>query len=139
MYADRCLCRKHERTDVQRSAFLRRNPVLFTGNQLCDCLNEILFRYLRHAQTPIGIGKTAGIHLRAKQQDAVILCAVGLQSLKCLLRIMQDHGCRIHRDRSKWNDAGIVPALSSVPVHDEHVIGIIFAKAKRFPCFWLFL
>lgn len=45
---------------------------------------------------------------------------------------MKNHGSRIHFDRSKRDDAGIMKAaLILIVITDEHVVGVVFAKAKR--------
>ena len=43
---------------------------------------------------------------------------------------MENHRCRIKLKRLIWYDAGVVPTLFFIVVNDQHVIGIMNAKAE---------
>jgi hypothetical protein len=48
---------------------------------------------------------------------------VGLEALEDLLRVVQDGGGRVHRDRGTRFDAGVVPALLVGVPDGDHVVG----------------
>ena len=79
---------------------------------------------------------------RAEQQNLSLVTTVGFQSFKNLLAIVEAFGKRIQFDRAIGNNAGIMPALPLVIIHDKHVVGKNFAKterrARRRFRFWIF-
>ena len=64
----------------------------------------------------------------AEQLDGAVIGAVGLQALKDLLGVVEHLGRRIDLEGSIGDDAGVVPALAGVIVHDEHMIGHALAE-----------
>ena len=119
-----------KRTDVQAGALSVRNPVLIEGNNGLNSLNEILYRQARQAHAMVGVDHTLCILVRAEQLNGAVRGAVSLQTLKGLHCVMENHRCRIKLKRLIWYDAGVVPALFLIVVNDQHVIGIINAKAE---------
>ena len=71
-----------------------------------------------------------GVALRAEQLDFVLRGAVGLHALKALLGVVKHHGGGVQGQGAVGHDAGVVPALALVIVHDEHMVGEDFAEAQ---------
>ena len=78
----------------------------------------------------VGVDHTLCILVRAEQLNGAVRSAVSLQTLKGLHRVMENHRCRIKLKRLIRYDAGVVPALFLIVVNNQHVIGIMNAKAE---------
>ena len=121
---------KDEGTDVQGSAVGVGHPVAVHIHQSLNGLNVVLYRDLGDAQTVGRILKTLGVAVRAEQLHGVIGGAVGLHALKDLLCVVEHHGSGVQFKGAVGNDAGIVPALALGVIHDEHMVGELFAEAE---------
>ena len=78
----------------------------------------------------MGALHTLGVLFGAEQLDGVIRRAVRLHSLEALLRIVENHTGRIHGNRCIGDNAGIMPTLFGVIVHDKHMVGKDFTKTQ---------
>jgi hypothetical protein len=67
---------------------------------------------------------------RAKHGRAAVLGAIGFQPFEDFLRVVQDSGGRIHRDRRARLDACVVPAFRLVIADGHHVVGEHAAEAR---------
>ena len=65
---------------------------------------------------------TPGQSTLPEQMNGTVSPAVGLQALKYLLCIVQHHGAGIQFQRAIWYDPRIMPALTGVVVHEEHMV-----------------
>ena len=124
------LGRDDERTDVKAGALSVRNPVLIELDDRLDCLNEILYRQARQAHTMVGVDHALCVLVGTEQLDGAVRGAVGLQTLKGLHCVMENHRCRIELERLIRYDAGVVPALFLIVVDDQHMIGIMHAETE---------
>ena len=98
--------------------------------QSLNGLNVVLYRDLGDAQTVGRILKTLGVAVRAEQLHGVVSGAVGLHALKDLLCVVEHHGSGVQFKGAVGDDAGIVPALALGVIHDEHMVGELFAEAE---------
>ena len=107
------------------------DPVLFHFHQGAHGLDEVLHGDAGDAQPAMGVVQTPGVAVRAEQLYLVIRGAVRLQTLKALLSVVKHRGRGVQGNRSVGDDSGIVPALTFVIVHDEHMIRKDLSKAQR--------
>ena len=130
MHAERALGGEHERADIERGLRFGGHPVLVHLDDRLDRLHKHLLREFRHAQPAVGIDHAPGVHLRPEELHLAVRTAIRLEPFEGLLRVVQRDAGRLQRDRTIRNDAGVVPALSGVIVHDKHMIGIVLAKPQ---------
>ena len=130
MDADMRIHADDERADVKRCAVLMRNPILIHRNKLFDrVLSEFLVDQ-RDAETIVGNVQTCHILVGTEQQDPVVRRAVCFHALEYRLPIMQAHRSRIEFQRRIRDNSRIMPALSFVIIHNEHMICEDLAKAQ---------
>ena len=127
---ERDLIAEDERPDIHRSARRGGNPVAIRLNHSLDRREEQVSRQLRDAHALIRAGHTLDVHVRPENLDAAVRRAVGLHALKHHLCVVQHAGRRLDEERLVRYNAPVVPALSFVIVHDEHVVGEVFRKAQ---------
>ncbi len=121
-----------ERTDVQRCARLRRNPVLLNLDKRLDCLNEILDRQRRQAHAVVGVDHALRVAVRTEQLHTAVRPAIRLQTFERLHCVVQNHSCRINGERLIRYNACIMPADSLGVVDDEHIVRIVNAESQMF-------
>jgi len=119
-----------ERPDIQRRALRVGNPVLFNLHDRLDGIHKILHRDGGDAQAFMGVLHPAGVAVGPEQLNLIVAGPIGLHSLEALLSVVKHHGGGIQGDGLIRYDAGIVPALALVIVHDEHMIGEHLAKPQ---------
>lgn len=93
-------------------------------------LDEILHGDLRDAQTLLGVVHAAGVAVRAEQLDLAVSGTVGLHALEALLSVVEYHGGGVQLQRTIGDDPGIMPALTGIVIHDEHVIGKYLSETQ---------
>ena len=118
----------HEGTDVQRGVLLVGDPVLLQLDQFHDAGQSQLIGDAGHAQTGGGVVQTLDVAVGAEQLDGAVGGAVGLHALENLLTVMQNLGSGVDLQGAVGDDAGIVPTLTLVIVHDEHMVGHVLAE-----------
>ena len=101
-----------------------RDPVFLHFHQGFNGLDKVLHRNFGDAEAGVGVVHTAGIAVRAEQLNLIFRSAVGLQAFKTLLRVVKHHRGGVQRDRAIRDNAGVVPALARVIVHDEHMVNL---------------
>ena len=124
------LGRNDKRTDVQTGALLMGYPILVGLDQRLDCLNEVLGRQRRQAHTMVGVLHTLCVAVGTEQLYRAVGQTVCLHALKGLHCIVQNHGSRVECERLIGHDACVMPSLTLGVVNDEHVVGVVFAKAQ---------
>ena len=122
---------EHKGPDVQRGAGLGGNPVGVHRDDSLDGLDEHLLGEGRHAQPVVGVDHPAGVHLGPEELNLALGGAVGLEALEGLLGVVEGHRAGVHGDGAVGDDAGVMPADALGVVHQEHVVGHIFAKPQR--------
>ena len=118
----------HKGTDVEGGVLLRGNPVLLHLHQLHDAGHSQLLGNLGQAQTLGGLVHPVDVVLDAEQLDGAVGGAVGFQTLEDLLGVVEHLGSGVDLQGAVGNDAGIVPALALVIIHQEHMVGHIFSE-----------
>ena len=93
-------------------------------------LPDLLRLGARQAHTMVGVDHALCVLVGTEQLDGAVRGAVGLQTLKGLHCVMENHRCRIELERLIRYDAGVVPALFLIVVNDQHMIGIMNTKAE---------
>ena len=119
-----------EGTDIQGGAVRVGHPVLIHFHQGLHCLDKVVHRDLGNAHPVGGVLHALGVAVRAEQLDLVVRSPIGLQTLKDLLGVMEDHAGRLQGEGLIGNDAGVMPALVGAVVHHEHVVRKDFAEAQ---------
>ena len=112
----------HEGPDIQGGALFVGDPVPLQFDQLRDAGQGQFLRNLRKAQTLGGLVHPGNVVQGPEQLDSAVGGAVSLQALEDLLRIVQDLGGGVNLQGAVRNDAGIVPALALVIVHNKHMV-----------------
>ena len=130
MHAQAHIGGEHEGAQIQRSTIGMRHPVFIYFYQSLAGLHKIFYRDLGHAQTVAGILHTSAVALGAEQLDLVVGRAVCLQALKNLLCVVEHNAGRIQVEIAVRNDTGVMPALIGCIIHQEHMIGKLFAEAQ---------
>ena len=120
-----------EGADIQGGTLRIGNPVLFHFHQGFYSLDKVLHRNIGDAQPVMGVVQAAGIAVRTEQLYLVIRGTVRLQPLKALLCVMKDRSGGVQGNGSVRNNPGIMPSLTFVIVHDEHMIRKNLSKSQR--------
>ena len=118
------------RTDIEGSGGILGDPLLVEVDKLLQALNAEVHVHLGDAEALVGDVQTLEVLLGPEQQDAAVVGTVGLHALKGLLRIVQDGGGGAQGDGAEGNDAGVMPALALVVLHEHHVVGEDGAEAE---------
>ena len=96
MYAHLCACADEERTDVECSTCLVWwDETLVQTHHLVHHLVELLSGEFRHEDATASALQTGCILVRTEHTHLAIWAAVCLQSLECLLAIVQTSGCHV--------------------------------------------
>ena len=111
-----------EGTDIQGGAVLPGDPVLVNLHQLLYPLDAKLFVNGGDGHPLVGTVEAGKILVRAEQEDVPLLAVIGLHPLKNGLAIVQAEGRRGEGQLPVGDDAGVVPALAGLIVHDEHMV-----------------
>ena len=131
MHAEERFGGDHGGADIERGAGHRRHPALVDLHQGADRFLHHRGVDFRDAQIVGGFVEAPGMVRRAKQADLAILAAEGFQAVEDRLAVVQHAGGGIQRERRVWLDAGIVPALPVLVVHQEHVVGEDLSECQR--------
>ena len=107
-----------EGADIQGGAGLIGHPFPVHGHQRLDRLHEQVLVDGGDAQPLAGVVESSGVVDGAEELDAAVGGPVGLQALKDLLRVVENHAGRI-QGKADRDDAGVMPALVRRIVHDE--------------------
>ena len=129
-YAEERISRENERTDIKGSAFDMRNPVLIDLNELVKSLESVLLVDLRDNETLSGDVHSLEVLLGAEELNVAGRGSVSLHALKDLLTIVENHRGRHKLDRTIRHNACVMPALTSVVVHNEHMVGKDMTEAE---------
>ena len=121
---------EYKGTDIQGGAVRMGHPVLVHFHQGLHGLDEVLHRDLGNAHPVGGVLHPLAVTVGAEQLDGVVRGPVGLQALKDLLRVVENHAGGIQGEGLIGDDAGVMPALVRRIVHDEHVVGENLAEAQ---------
>ena len=111
-----------ERSDIESSAFLLRDPVSVHLYESLDGLNVELFVHLRDAESVVCSVRSLGIHVRSEQLNLAFRSFVSLETFEHFLSIMENNCSRIQLKRSVRDDSSVVPAFAIFVFHDEHVV-----------------
>ena len=130
VYAERFVVCEHRRPEVQRCSLRVGNPILFDFDEFAHCLIVEVYVYIRHAHSVGGAVQTPAVVLCAEHIDMSVVCAIGLQALEYLLRIMKHRRRWVNRQLVIRLDPRVHPALSLFIFHHEHMVGKYFAEAK---------
>ena len=118
----------HKGPDIQGGVLLVGDPVSLQLDQLRDAGQSQLLRDLGQGDTLGRVIHPADVVHGAEQLDGTIVGAVSLQALKDLLGVVEHLGRRVNLEGSIGDNAGVMPSLAGVIVHDEHMIGHALAK-----------
>ena len=140
LYAQYRLSGDGKGTNVQTGVRLRGYPVLLHFYQSADRFYKVLHRDFRNAQTVMGRGQARTVFVRAEQLYLALGGSVCLQTLKALLCIVEHQCGGIQYQRLIGDNAGVMPALALVIIHDEHMVRKDMAEAQSaggffFRCF----
>ena len=89
---------------------------------------KVLDRQLGHRQPAGGGLEALGVRLGPEGGDRAVGLAVGLETLEDLLRVVQDLGRRVERERRVRDELGVVPAAALGPLDGHHVVGEVAAE-----------
>src|SRR5699024_10782109 len=120
---------EHERTDVQTLLAAAWHPLLVDGDQVSQRAQEPFFGQLGKTQPTRRVSQARGIPPRTERPNRLVGMHISLESLKNLLRIMQNSDCRIQHEWRIQYDPRIVTTLLAYPMCNEHVIGERGAEA----------
>ena len=110
-------------TDIQGGARLAGNPVFLHLYQRLDGVQRHVLRQGGDAQTLTGVVEPAHIVHGTEELHAAVGPAVGLHPLKDLLGVVEHHGGGVQPEGPIGHDPSVVPALSGIIVHQEHMVG----------------
>ena len=119
-----------EGADIEGGARLGGDPVLVHGDDGLHGLHEVLHGDLGDAQTVVGVVGPLGVHVGAEEIVGAVGGLVSLQAFKHLLAIVEHHAGGGQSQVVERLDAGVVPALPSGIVHQEHVVREDLAEAQ---------
>ena len=119
-----------KRTNIQGSTFQMRYPILFHFQQFHQALHAQFYRQFRNDQTFIGTVQTLKVFFRTEQLNFIIGSPISLQAFKYSLTIMEAHCCRTQADVIIRNNFRVVPALTFVIRHNQHMVGKDMTKAQ---------
>ena len=128
VYAQGGVQADHKGTDIQGGVLLVGDPIPLQLDQLRDASQGQLLGDLGQRDPLGGVVHPADVVHGPEQLDGAVVSAVGLQALKDLLGIVKHLGRGVDLEGGIGDDAGIVPALAGVIVHDEHMIGHALAE-----------
>ena len=120
----------HEGAQVQRGAFLRRDPCAVGRDQQAHRFEEGGLGQGWHGKARGAGVEPCRVRLGAEQRDGAIGMGVGFEPLEDFLRVMEHGGGRIERDGDARADHRIVPAFCLAPFNRHHMVGEIGAKAR---------
>ena len=130
MYAEAHVSGEDEGADIEGSPVRMRHPVFVDFHKRLDRLYKIFRGDFRHAHAVTGVPHPIPVAVRAENLDHVVRRAIGFQALEQFLRVVEDHAGGVQFKGRIGDNPGIVPALFRVIVHQEHMIGELFAKAQ---------
>ena len=114
--------RDYERAQVEAGAVLVRDPALIHGHQGLERLEVDILGHGRDAHAQSRVVHALDVFRRAEELHGAALGAVGFETFKNLLRIVQHVGAGHQLDGAVGDYARRVPALALVVVHEEHVV-----------------
>ena len=122
VYAQERIHCKNKRTNVQGCALCVGNPVLFHRDEFLQALETQLFRQFRNNQTLVGAVQTLEVFVRAEQLYTAVSTAISLQTLENSLTVVQAHCRRAEGNVAVRHNYRIVPALSLIIGHYQHMV-----------------
>ena len=125
--------RDNKGTNVERRSLFVRHPILLGLDNGAERIDHILLFKLRDAETLVGAVHSLNVLVGTEKLNRAVGRAVRLESLKHLLRIVEDHARGVKRKVLIRHDARVMPALSLVVVHDKHVVGEVLAESEVVP------
>ena len=130
MNAQGLVVTEHQRTEVERGTGGGGSPILLHVHEGGQHLHTQLLGKLGQAQTLGGAVQTADVLNGAEELHLTVGAAVGLQTLEDLGAVVQD--CRGGMDGqvAEGDDAGIVPTLLRLVLHEEHMVGKDLTEAQ---------
>ena len=121
-----------EGPDVEGGAALAGHPVALQAHQGLDALQGGLLRELGDAHALAGLIHPADVVHGPEELHAALGAAVGLHTLKDLLGVVEDHGGGLKAQGGVGHDAAVMPALSGLVIHQEHMVGEGLAEDQGF-------
>ena len=131
MHAEERLGAEHEGTDVKRGAGRGGDPLRLQLDELGERVQHDVDVELRHAQ-PLRTSVHADeVVAGTEHRDLAIRVLISLQSLKDALTVMERAAGGIDAEVLIGDDLGLGPtALCRVILHDEHMVGEVFAESE---------
>ncbi len=130
LYSDIRIRRENKRTNVQGRALRVRNPILFHLNELFQRTENKFLVDLRNYHSFRGNVHSLEVLVGAEHLNSAVRRAVCLQALEYLLTVVQAHSGGGQRDLAVGYYTRVMPALSRVVVHNEHMIGKNVTEAE---------
>ena len=118
----------HKGADIQGGVLLIGHPVLLHLHQLGDAGQGDLLGDLGQADSSGGVVHPGDVVPGPEQLNGAVGGAVGLQPLKNLLAVVEHFGGGVDLQGAVGDDTGVMPALASIVVHNEHMVGHGFAE-----------
>ena len=127
---ERYLVSENKRSDIKRCAGCFGNPVrIFFDNRLDRCNKQVVGQ-IGNAHSFVRPLHSFNVHVGTEQLNNAVGSAVRFHALKHHLRIVKHAGSGLYRERLVRNHSAVVPALSLVIVHNEHMVGEILCKSE---------
>ena len=139
MYAQERIYCKNKRTNVQGRTLCVRNPVLFYRDEFFQALQAQFYRQFRNDQTLVRTVQTFKVLFRTEQLYTAVCTAISLQAFEYGLTIVQAHSRRAECDITIRHNHRIVPALTLIIGHYQHMIGKDMTEAQLAFVLGLFL
>ena len=121
---------EQEGADIEGGARLGGDEALVHLHQRLYGLQRVLRRNHRKPQTDGGVFHALHVVPGAEQLHLPVGAAVGFQPLKNLGAVVEHAGGGRQGDVLEGDDAGVMPALFIIVVHDEHMVGVVNAEAQ---------
>ena len=106
------------------------NPVLVDLHELLDSFNAECLIDLRNAETVVGNVHSCHVLLGTEQLYPAAFGSVSLHALKISLTVVEAHCGRLKRNRAVRNYSCIMPALTLIIVHKEHMVSENFTESQ---------
>ena len=122
-----------QRTDVECcTTLVGGNPLLVQAYHLLHHLREEFCAYLRHHDATAGALQAGCILIDTEDAHLAVRTTVGLQSLECLLAIVQAGGCHVQVQILVGADLDLAPFTIAI-VTTYIVVGLHVAERQTTP------